>query len=144
MPRHLHVLGSLDLSGSTGGVMLPDVLFVDGNLNLARSKVASVPRWLRVRGDIDLSGSDIPALPCQLLAEGSLNLADCAALQELPPHMIVVGWLTLRGCGVKHIPPAVNVGEGVGFDRISYVSTEDANRYLRGEGYVAFRAGQNR
>ncbi|ORF52220.1 hypothetical protein B5802_10195, partial [Gilliamella apicola] len=55
--------------------VLPDNLFINGDLNLSETKIQKIPENLVVTGSLNLSFSDIQVLPDNFLIGGDLDLA---------------------------------------------------------------------
>lgn len=87
---------SLNLSGTTSTIQLPENLLAY-ELNLARTKVNSIPKGTTVRSILDLSNCvELDSLPTGLRV-GSLRLPGCRSLTTLPEDL-ETWFLDLSGC----------------------------------------------
>jgi hypothetical protein len=68
-------------------------LNIEGDLDLSKRKITSLPKGLKVGGRLDLTDSDIETLPEGLEVEHSLWLAGCWGLTSLPKDLKVGGSL---------------------------------------------------
>ena len=89
------VIGNLNLA-DTRITSLPDNLSVKGSLWLGRTLITSLPDNLNVKGDLTLSGTPITSLPDNLRVGGDLNLSD-TPITSLPDNLRVGGRLWLDG-----------------------------------------------
>ena len=68
-----------------------------------------VPEDLYVKGDLDLIGTPITSLPDNLTIIGSLHLLR-TPIQSLPDNLEVREWLVLRNTAIDSIPNNLKVG----------------------------------
>ena len=87
-----------------------DDLNVNGNLNLAKTPINSLPDNLNVDGDLIISNTKIKSLPDNLNVNGNLNL-NHTLIKELPDNLNVPGWLSISNTKIETIPNNLNIGQ---------------------------------
>ena len=87
-----------------------DKRVVNGDLNLSRTYVSSLPKGLQVRGSLYLDSSSITHLPAGLKVGGGLDLA-LSNITSLPAGLRVGEHLILSQTNITHLPADLEVGE---------------------------------
>lgn len=80
----------------------------NGNLDLRRFNITSLPKNLVVPGWLDLSGSQITSLPDGLYVNDSLYLSR-TRINRLPKDLKVDGWIELSGSQITSLPDNLTV-----------------------------------
>jgi hypothetical protein len=90
--------------------MLPeDQRVVKGDLNLAHTKITSLPAGLKVDGKLDLYDTSITSLPSGLQVGGELYL-NGVPIKSLPDGLKVGGDLFINNTRIKSLPADLQVG----------------------------------
>ena len=80
-----------------------DELIVNGDLNLANSKITYLPEGLEIKGSLDLRNcTSLTSLPEGLEIKGSLYLRNCTSLTSLPEGLKVEGFLDIKHTQLKN------------------------------------------
>jgi len=87
----------------------PDQRIVNGNLDLRKSHITSLPQGLKVGGTLDLQDSHITSLPQGLKVGGNLELRD-SHITSLPQGLEVGGNLDLSYTSITSLPQDLKVG----------------------------------
>lgn len=76
LPPDIQVGRNIRIGAIEGGLILPDNLTVNGNLDISDSGIENLPNGLKVGKDLDLGGLDISleSLPKDLVVQGKLLL----------------------------------------------------------------------
>jgi hypothetical protein len=100
--------GNLDLA-NTKITSLPDNLTVGGSLSLYYTPITSLPDNLKVEGNLDLYNTPITSLPDNLTVGGTLNLIN-TKITSLPENLKVGGSLYLSDTPITSLPKNLTVG----------------------------------
>ena len=81
----------------------------EGDLNLSRIPIQTLPDGLKVGGHLNLMGTQIKTLPAGLEVGGGLNLMG-TQIKTLPAGLEVGGSLDLSHTPIKSLPDGLKVG----------------------------------
>ena len=104
--------GDLDLTGAPENLVLPKDFNVWGDLDLARTKLKTLPEGLVVDGNLWIEQSDIETLPEYLRVYGSLS-ANQSKLVELPEGFVAEGNLHIVDVQIKRFPSDFKIGRNI-------------------------------
>jgi hypothetical protein len=133
----LIVNGDLNLT-KTDIESLPDGLNVEDILSLYGCKnIQSLPEGLEVGGHLDLGYSNITSLPKGLKVGGSLSLFDCANITSLPEGLKVGRFLDLKHSNITSLPKGLKVGGNLylNYTPLTKYSNEEL-RQMVNPGYI--------
>jgi hypothetical protein len=123
--------GDLDLT-RTPITSLPDNLHVGGSLNLYMCKnLTSLGNNLSVRGYLELSRTPITSLPDNFSVGGNLNLS-YTPITSLPDNLHVEGGLYLVETPITSLPDNLSVGGNLNLIRTPITSLSD-NLVVKGK-----------
>jgi hypothetical protein len=132
------VEGDLDLE-KTSIMSLPEGLNVRGSLILLGTPIKSLPKGLKVGGDLMLGGSSITTLPKDIQA-GFINLYG-TRISELPDNFNVVGDISI-GNSIASLPRGLRVAGTLGLNSLIKTIPEDLwvgkNLYLHRASIASF------
>ena len=136
----LIVNGDLNLT-KTDIESLPDGLKVENNLSLYGCKnIQSLPEGLEVGGHLDLGYSNITSLPKGLKVGGSLSLFDCANITSLPEGLKVGRNLDLGFTKIISLPRGLKVEGFIDLNGTKLTEyTDDELRKMIKPGYIKGR-----
>ena len=104
----LNVKGDLQLA-NTKITSLPEGLYVRGDLYLTLCKnLTSLPKGLHVGGSLYLHFSEITSLPDDIIIDGGLNLINSKIL-TLPEGLEIKSWLNLTNTKITSLPKGLKV-----------------------------------
>jgi hypothetical protein len=103
----LNVKGDLDLA-STKITSLPDGLRVGGNLTISSTKIESLPPDLKVVGNLYGAGTKIKSLPKTIHVGGSIVLYN-TEITSLPDNLHINGSLDLNNNPIETLPTGLHV-----------------------------------
>ena len=83
---------------------------VEGDLNLDRSGIDSIPPGLHVKGDLSLRNNPLASLPDGLTVGGNLDISYCRNLTALPENLTVGGRIHMGDTAITTLPQSLQVG----------------------------------